>query len=141
MHNISQAIPAGALNNQFFDNQRPAYMNYAAIGYMIGHEITHGFDNTGWLFSILILFNHAESSWYSETGLELDKEGNINSWWSVLAKERFDDRAECFIKQYSSYFVEEAGINVSVKLFGLIYILIMIKYYWYYYGHFSWFAS
>jgi predicted metalloendopeptidase len=43
----SIVIPAGILRDIFFDNDRPQYLNFGTIGYVIGHEITHAFDNVG----------------------------------------------------------------------------------------------
>ena len=54
-------VPAVSLGDRMFDSDRPMYTNYGAIGSIIGHEITHGFDNTGRLF---------------------DSEGNLgDDWW------------------------------------------------------------
>ena len=68
-------------------------MNYGAIGFVIGHEITHGFD---------------------DQGRQFDKDGNLVDWWAPSTKEQYLKRAECIIHQYGNYTVEEVGLNVSV---------------------------
>ena len=61
-------FPAGILQGSFFSSDRPKYLNYGAIGWVIGHEITHGFDDTGRRF---------------------DGEGNLVDWWHPLTKQRW----------------------------------------------------
>ncbi|XP_011707585.1 PREDICTED: membrane metallo-endopeptidase-like 1 [Wasmannia auropunctata] len=85
-------IPAGILQGQFFSNDRPQYMNYGGIGYIIGHEITHGFDNNGRQFN---------------------KEGNFVDWWDPEAKKHYLKRVECLIHQYGNYTVKEVGWNLN----------------------------
>ena len=85
------AIPAAILHPPFFDPGRPTYMNIAAIGAVIGHEITHGFDDQGQQF---------------------DKSGNLIDWWTSETKIRFSERAQCFVKQYGDIVDPETNQNV-----------------------------
>lgn len=65
---------------------------YGAIGTIIGHEMTHGFDNNG---------------------RKYDKHGNMRNWWSPKSLERFNKRTSCMVNQYSNFFWEKAGEFVS----------------------------
>ncbi|KAF5280980.1 hypothetical protein FQR65_LT14904 [Abscondita terminalis] len=85
-------FPAGILQGTFFSNDRPRYMNYGAIGFVIGHEITHGFD---------------------DQGRQFDKEGNLVDWWAPSTKEAFIKKAECIINQYGNYSIPELGLNLN----------------------------
>ncbi|CAD6235737.1 GSCOCG00012426001-RA-CDS [Cotesia congregata] len=85
-------LPAAVLQGNFFTVDRPRYMNYGAIGFVIGHEITHGFDSTG---------------------KDYDKDGNLKNWWEPSTNVEFFKKASCLINQYKNYTVKEAGINVS----------------------------
>lgn len=87
-------FPAGILQGTFFNKDRPRYMNYGAIGFVIGHEITHGFD---------------------DQGRQFDKEGNLVDWWESDTKERYLEKAQCIIYQYGNYTVESVGLNVSLN--------------------------
>ncbi|XP_078040555.1 M13 family metallopeptidase neprilysin 2 isoform X2 [Augochlora pura] len=84
--------PAGILQGAFFNKDRPKYMNYGAIGFVIGHEITHGFD---------------------DQGRQFDKVGNLVDWWQPETKENYLERAECIIHQYGNYTVEDVGLNLN----------------------------
>lgn len=84
-------FPAGILQGAFFNHDRPRYMNYGAIGFVIGHEITHGFD---------------------DQGRQFNKEGNLVDWWELETKKRYLKRAECIIYQYGNYTVKDVGLNV-----------------------------
>ena len=87
-------FPAGILQAPFFNPEADDAINYGAIGAVIGHEITHGFD---------------------DQGAKFDKEGNLKNWWTDVDMKSFEKRSECIINQFSSYEVEK-GLNMQGKL-------------------------
>jgi predicted metalloendopeptidase len=87
-------FPAGILQPPFFHRDFPAAMNYGGIGGVIGHELTHGFDDQG------RKFNPA---------------GQLEEWWEPEASEKFQAAAQCVDDAYSKYEVE-AGVSVNGEL-------------------------
>nr|WBW70056.1 venom protein [Lampona murina] len=87
-------FPAGILQDAFFNKDRPQYLNFGAIGYVIGHEITHGFDNQGRQF---------------------DKYGNNLNWWDDTTDEHYKEKAQCMINQYSEYTVYLKKENLTLN--------------------------
>src|SRR5438034_305479 len=87
-------FPAGILQPPFFDMPMDDAVNYGAIGVVIGHEITHGYD---------------------DEGRKYDADGNLNEWWTDEDAKKFEARAQKVIDQYGSY---EAlpGFKVNGKL-------------------------
>merc|ERR1711970_786605 len=81
-------FPAGILDGLFFQADRPSYMNYGSIGMVVGHEITHGFD---------------------DQGSQRDGEGNLNNWWQPFAKKNYLKKTGCIIDQYGNYTVDIEG--------------------------------
>lgn len=88
-------FPAGILQGHFFHAQRPKYMNFGAIGYVIGHEITHGFD---------------------DQGRQFDVKGNLRDWWQPDTQKAFVKKAQCIIDQYGNYTDRATGLNVSLTI-------------------------
>lgn len=88
------SFPAGILQAPFFSPEADDAINYGAIGAVIGHEITHGFD---------------------DFGANFDLAGNLRMWWTPDDKKKFDERAECIVKQFGAYEVEP-GLNLMGKL-------------------------
>lgn len=94
MPKIFLDLPAGILQGAFFSSDRPRYMNYGAIGTVIGHEIIHGYD---------------------DKGRQYDKNGNLVDWWLPTTEKSFLERSQCFIKQYSNYRYNEVDMNVRIS--------------------------
>lgn len=91
MNNIN--IPAGILQSPIFDPKAPAAVNYGAIGFVIGHEITHGFD---------------------DQGAQFDGKGNLKNWWTAEDLKKFKSATNCIMTQFSQYKVDD--LNVQGKL-------------------------
>jgi len=89
----SITFPAGILQDPFFLHGRPKAMNYGAIGMVIGHEITHGFD---------------------DSGREFDKDGKQRKWWNDAMIKEFERRAECYVDQYNGFCPEELNGTICV---------------------------
>ncbi|XP_022251669.1 membrane metallo-endopeptidase-like 1 [Limulus polyphemus] len=85
-------FPAGILQGAFYEKDRPNYLNYGAIGFVIGHEITHGFD---------------------DRGRQFDKDGNNVNWWEPETDFKFRSKAKCIIEQYGNYTVPENGLQIN----------------------------
>ena len=90
----SMVFPAGFIDGVFFQADRPAYMNFGALGVVIGHEITHGFDDKGSLF---------------------DAFGNLVNWWDKESKQKFLQKAQCIIDQYGNYTVQVKGETINLN--------------------------
>ena len=88
------SFPAGILQAPFFNPDADDAINYGAIGAVIGHEITHGYD---------------------DSGAEFDASGNLKNWWTESDKKNFDSRADCGINQFSD-FEAEPGLHLQGKL-------------------------
>jgi endothelin-converting enzyme/putative endopeptidase len=87
-------FPAGILQPPFFDNDIDDAVNYGGIGVVIGHELTHGFDDSG--------------SRYAANG-------NLQNWWTDQDKAEFEKRTACVADQYSGFSPIE-GVNLNGKL-------------------------
>ena len=87
-------FPAGILQPPFFDPQADDALNYGAIGAVIGHEMTHAFD---------------------DRGSQFDAKGDLKNWWTPEDRNKFATRAECVSEQFSGYKTTE-GMNLNGKL-------------------------
>ncbi|KAK7482533.1 hypothetical protein BaRGS_00026244, partial [Batillaria attramentaria] len=85
-------FPAGILNKPFFSEQFLDALNYGGVGMVIGHELTHGFDDQGRTY---------------------DKLGNLQAWWQDEDVKRFNEKKKCMVQQYSQF--EYPGLNINVN--------------------------
>jgi len=87
-------FPAGILQPPFFDPSQDDAVNYGAIGMVIGHEITHGFDDEGRKF---------------------DAQGNLRDWWTASDAKEYDKRDQCIVDEYTEQ-IPEAGVKQDGRL-------------------------
>jgi endothelin-converting enzyme/putative endopeptidase len=87
-------FPAGILQPPFYDNKMDDAVNFGGIGAVIGHELTHGFD---------------------DQGRQFDAKGNLRDWWTDADAKAFEQRADCIVKEYSN-FVATGDVHLNGKL-------------------------
>jgi len=87
-------FPAGILQPPFYNNSADMAVNFGAIGVVIGHELTHGFD---------------------DQGRQYDGDGNLRDWWTAKDGEEFQKRAQCLVNEYSNFSPVE-GVKLNGKL-------------------------
>ena len=87
-------FPAGILQPPAFNMEAVDAVNYGAIGVVIGHEVSHGFD---------------------DQGAQYDAKGALNNWWTADDLKKFQARAQCIADQFDNYFIEP-GVHHNGKL-------------------------
>ncbi len=87
-------FPAGILQGPFFDMNADDAVNYGAIGVVIGHEMSHGFD---------------------DRGRQFDAQGNLHEWWTADDKAKFTERAACVEREFGDFVVQDS-LHMKGKL-------------------------
>jgi putative endopeptidase len=89
-------FPAGILQPSFYDSKQDDAVNYGHIGAVIGHELTHGFDDEGKKF---------------------DAKGNLSDWWTPEDTKKFESRTDCLVKEYGGFTaVDDVKVNGKLTL-------------------------
>ena len=89
-------FPAGILQSPFYDPNATDAENYGHIGAIVGHELTHGFD---------------------DEGSQFDGYGNLSGWWSADDRKKFDDMTDCEVNEYSNFTaVDDLKVNGKLTL-------------------------
>jgi putative endopeptidase len=89
-------FPAGILQPPFFDKEADDATNFGGIGVVIGHELTHGFD---------------------DQGRKYDPQGNLRDWWTAEDGKRFEERATCVANEYSGFTaIDDLKLNGRLTL-------------------------
>ena len=90
---LTMNVNAGAILPPAYDVASTNAINYGHLGSVVGHEISHGFDNSG---------------------AHYDATGSLVDWWSAGAKRKFDEKAACFVREYAKF--EDGGLHVNGEL-------------------------
>ncbi|GAU91875.1 hypothetical protein RvY_04050 [Ramazzottius varieornatus] len=85
-------FPAGILQPPFYNRHYPMTMNFGGIGVVVGHEISHGFD---------------------DKGRQFNKHGNLEQWWPLETERHFEHKARCLVDQYNKYQLTELNLTVN----------------------------
>jgi putative endopeptidase len=89
-------FPAGILQSPFFDPNATDAVNFGEIGAVVGHELTHGFD---------------------DQGSQFDGNGNLSNWWTADDRKKFDAMTDCEVNEYSSFTaVDDLKVNGKLTL-------------------------
>ena len=89
-------FPAGILQPSFYDTKQDDAVNYGHIGAVIGHELTHGFDDEGKKF---------------------DGKGNLDDWWTAEDTKKFVGRTDCLVNEYGGFTaVDDVKVNGRLTL-------------------------
>lgn len=96
-YNIDNSIyvMAGILMEPVYNKAWPNSLKFGTLGYLIGHEFTHGFDTVG---------------------ANYDEGGNENYWWSTKSDKVFKERSSCYVDHYKRYVIPEINRNVNGNL-------------------------
>ena len=98
-------FPAGILQPPFYDNKKDPAVNFGAIGVVIGHEMTHGFDDEG--------------SKYGPTGnVKYNADGSMGSWFTPEDLKKFNERTKCVADEYSGFQVAEGQNLIGEQTLG-----------------------
>ncbi|KAI8327601.1 hypothetical protein BC941DRAFT_497247 [Chlamydoabsidia padenii] len=85
------AVAAGIVSPPFYDDQVPDYLNFAGLGLVVGHEITHAFDKQGRLFN---------------------GDGKLDDWWTRATENQFNEKSKCFINQYYNFTITDSNQKI-----------------------------
>jgi endothelin-converting enzyme/putative endopeptidase len=89
-------FPAAILQSPLFDSRASDASNYGHVGGIVGHELTHGFD---------------------DEGSQFDANGNLTDWWTAEDKKKFEEKTDCEVKEYNSFVaVDDVKINGKLTL-------------------------
>jgi putative endopeptidase len=89
-------FPAGILQSPFYNPKATDAENYGHIGGIVGHELTHGFD---------------------DQGRQFDGKGNLSDWWTPEDGKKFEEKADCTVKEYGNFVaVDDAKVNGKLTL-------------------------